>query len=1068
MVRVIQELAKRAPPGASSSHAGRAGDAAVWQLQHYPRATQTYGRHVYPVSGSMLRAAARQQHRERQQLLQQQSSPAAERVFREMLGAGSGSGSLVAEQLAADAAQRGAGSDAAAAASAVAPKPWPKAATAASPAGDAAARKSQDAAPREREPLVIKTTTPAAAADVENGPAVGGSSKAMPMIPTTPSDSVANDLAHGARFAIGLERYVAASELAAAARSGVTGTMRAADGYYHDEIDYIRQIDLEEKAVDQAVMRYRAFAHEAVRRGDVASLKPTQRLLMSWFHPLALAVKREQAAVRDGHVSVDRSVYGPRLLELSPEVLAVVAIHETLGQVLHEKTGVPFTRAALSVGRAVQAEINVRRLRQLQAAHRKQQRTVDRSVTRALADASRAPTPRTVSAINAAAKRAELENASWDDRVTAKVGACLLDLLMRSARVGDRDAFQHMYRYNARDRRQVGLVEMDHAVTKLLLSDGRLLRDSILPRYQPMLVPPRPWTSYNRGGYLRPRGLVMRTRGSRRQVEALKHADLSEVLAGLNALGATPWRINRPVLDVVERLWAAGGDVAGLVARADLTMPTLSELEDSSSSSSRCRENGDGDGDDEDAVDDALVLRRAIRATRKTNRERHSLRCDLQYKLDTARDFAHVERFYLPHNLDFRGRAYPVPAMLHHMGSDVCRGLLTFAAPGRPLGERGLFWIKVHVANLCGADKLSFDERVAFCESMMPRILQAAREPTAEHNLAWWAQQEEPFQLLAACFELAACGGGTDPTYVSTLPVHQDGSCNGLQHYAALGRDAVGGEQVNLLRAAVPRDVYSGVAELVRERIATAAREGNATARLLDGRITRKIVKQTVMTSVYGVTLVGAREQVRNRLREVPGFPQQRLWEASYYVARQTLSSLGDIFRGATDTMDWLAECAQLVSQNDSAVHWVTPLGLPVVQPYRKREARLVKTVVQKVLLEEQNDHLPVSKPRQKSAFPPNYIHSLDSSHMLMTAVECRRRGLNFAAVHDSFWSNAAAVDEMNRVLRQRFVKLHSRDLLFELLEYFRLHFPQVQFPAVPERGALDLARVLDSPYFFD
>lgn len=30
----------------------------------------------------------------------------------------------------------------------------------------------------------------------------------------------------------------------------------------------------------------------------------------------------------------------------------------------------------------------------------------------------------------------------------------------------------------------------------------------------------------------------------------------------------------------------------------------------------------------------------------------------------------------------------------------------------------------------------------------------------------------------------------------------------------------------------------------------------------------RKLVKQTVMTSVYGVTYIGAREQIQRRLRE--------------------------------------------------------------------------------------------------------------------------------------------------------------------------------------------------------
>jgi DNA-directed RNA polymerase len=38
---------------------------------------------------------------------------------------------------------------------------------------------------------------------------------------------------------------------------------------------------------------------------------------------------------------------------------------------------------------------------------------------------------------------------------------------------------------------------------------------------------------------------------------------------------------------------------------------------------------------------------------------------------------------------------------------------------------------------------------------------------------------------------------------------------------------------------------------------------------------------------------------------------------------------------------------------------------------------------------------------KQRSAFPPNYIHSLDSTHMFYTALECNKAGLTFASVHD-------------------------------------------------------------------
>jgi DNA-directed RNA polymerase len=34
---------------------------------------------------------------------------------------------------------------------------------------------------------------------------------------------------------------------------------------------------------------------------------------------------------------------------------------------------------------------------------------------------------------------------------------------------------------------------------------------------------------------------------------------------------------------------------------------------------------------------------------------------------------------------------------------------------------------------------------------------------------------------------------------------------------------------------------------------------------------------------------------------------------------------------------------------------------------------------------------------RQKAAFPPNFVHSLDSSHMMMMAITCKEAGLHFA-----------------------------------------------------------------------
>lgn len=52
------------------------------------------------------------------------------------------------------------------------------------------------------------------------------------------------------------------------------------------------------------------------------------------------------------------------------------------------------------------------------------------------------------------------------------------------------------------------------------------------------------------------------------------------------------------------------------------------------------------------------------------------------------------------------------------------------------------------------------------------------------------------------------------------------------------------------------------------------AERGVQVATVLEGFISRKVVKQTVMTVVYGVTRYGGRLQIEKRLRELSDFPQ--------------------------------------------------------------------------------------------------------------------------------------------------------------------------------------------------
>ena len=276
--------------------------------------------------------------------------------------------------------------------------------------------------------------------------------------------------------------------------------------------------------------------------------------------------------------------------------------------------------------------------------------------------------------------------------------------------------------------------------------------------------------------------------------------------------------------------------------------------------------------------------------------ECYSLWCDTLYRLSIANHVRNEPAVYFPHNLDFRGRVYPIAPYLNHMGGDLARSLLVFSE-GRPLGQNGLQWLKLHAINLTGNMKRqSIKERLDYVEENLDLLLDSAENPFDGYK--WWLDSDDPWQTLSACMELKnAIEFGDHQNYISHLPIHQDGSCNGLQHYAALGRDILGANSVNLLPAQIPQDVYSEIAAIVDRKRAEDASKGLEIAQILDGFVKRKVVKQTVMTTVYGVTAYGARLQIARQLKDLDGFPLDKVLEGSTYLAKKTFESLNENFR---------------------------------------------------------------------------------------------------------------------------------------------------------------------------
>ena len=79
--------------------------------------------------------------------------------------------------------------------------------------------------------------------------------------------------------------------------------------------------------------------------------------------------------------------------------------------------------------------------------------------------------------------------------------------------------------------------------------------------------------------------------------------------------------------------------------------------------------------------------------------------------------------------------------------------------------------------------------------------------------------------------------------------------------------------------------MYSQIAALVKAKVDGDAALGVPEALVLQENVDRKLVKQTVMTSVYGVTFVGARQQISSRLSERGWDDERLLYKTASYGA---------------------------------------------------------------------------------------------------------------------------------------------------------------------------------------
>jgi DNA-directed RNA polymerase len=770
--------------------------------------------------------------------------------------------------------------------------------------------------------------------------------------------------------------------------------------------DIDRQIKLEANAIHDGMVRY-AQSHEYRLATDS---KPVRDLVREALRPLADAILAEQLALKVPKRQRPPK-YGTPLLSLPAEKLALITLGTLLNTInrseFEDGLDPAFTSLAFEIGQRCRLEriFDCLQHREVDIAYELRSRNRSRD----------------------AGRRAEqLARKLDDDDDWARnyrsfhLGEKLIALAALFAEFDGQPIFElkTVRDSDAQAMKTTQRVALTTAAADMIASHPSTLASWPPPVYQPMIVPPRPWTSLSEGGYLATPLKLLKRQPSRRAQQLLGKADLSPVLSAVNAIQGTAFRINKRIFQVMRPAWDAGHPFFGLRA-------------------------------------DTFNLSNRIKGQKKVMASVLALSERL---LDEA-------RCYFPHQLDHRGRAYPVPQLVNPQSDDIGRSLLEFA-DGKPLGKRGAYWLEIHLANCYWKkNKVSFDERLAWVKQNEKEIIAFADNPLRPHR--FWDEADKPWMFLAACQEWKGYRE-QGPDFLSHLPVSVDGTCNGYQHLSAMGRDPAGGSATNLVPADSPQDIYQKVADQTNFLVQIDAEtpgDDREQAKELLGKIDRSNAKHATMTTPYGVT----RRTIYQQLLEVePAKSCKDPRKAARYLARVLEESIAEVAVEAGNIMKWLRDLARVVAKANRGIAWTTPAGFRVVHEIREPKTVRIATLDRTFVVYQEDETRKIDSRKQADGIVAHLVHSLDAAHMMQTVIRLYSEGIrHFAMVHDSFGVHACDIDLLNRVLREEFVRIYSEPILANFLKEQMKAHPDVDLPALPAAGDLDIRQVLSSPYFF-
>lgn len=794
-----------------------------------------------------------------------------------------------------------------------------------------------------------------------------------------------------------------------------------------------RQIEMELAATNEGMLRGIQQMQDAFRQGRADDTGIGKRLLIRAFED-SLPLVQEALQVKSAGLG---GKYRAMMRRVKPEILTVLVLRQIIAACACPDT--VFLQDILrDIGRAIETEAMIDRLIDINPFY------VDKVDTQVHAEGSRA-VHHIQRKYRTGCKDIGLDLEPWTSDEKIGTGRMLLTAVYE---VG---LFKWIEIPSGKGKAFKAIAPTEE-LGKCLMQAAEAANAII--RFPPMLVQPRPWINYYTGGYitddLTAHSPLMSVRGMKKSLRNWVIDNLSEGKAeaakkAANKAQSVPYRINKEVLQIAREAMKNPRGILGLPPHGQAPQPEFPFDDDWSRDEATPSE-----------LDTFQEWKDRMKDWYTAEKKRHGRKIGLINKLSELQKYKDEERLYFPTFFDWRGRLY-FRSAINPQSHDTVKGILELAE-GKPLGDRGLFWLKVHVANCCGYDKKDPALRVKWVDENWGFIRDFINDPL---NIAP-PEPDTAFTLLSAGLALQEAYELEHPEeYVCHVACAQDATCSGLQHFSAMFRDPIGAKYTNLIDSGADEkaDIYRGVASVAKPMIEVFAEDEVIKDFWKDKDIPRSMAKRPVMTYVYGSTLMSTLGYVTDDMMDsgIDKLPEYGYHKLAVPVAKALRYGVEQTVPAAAAGMKYLQT---LVRQSKDPMRWFSPVGIPVLNWSEVHEVRLLKIRsmgIEAVLLRRRTGDY--DKQTASNGISPNFVHSLDSAHLCMTINDFEG---HIIPIHDSFATHMCDVDKMHRSLRTTFAQMYAGDVTTSLLTYYKGE-PVDR----PENGTLDVNCVVNSRFMF-